>query len=153
MIAALLSMLVLGAVPNADTVGRAPAIVTRAPIDTSAPVNFRVLATPDTVYVGQQATYELGVFLDGSVRDRMRRMEAIAPEMRGMMAYEPPAPLAGFPARVVAQHHYEAHVYQRAIFPLTAGRLAIPPARLVYAMPLTYSFFSHSRSPSLYAEA
>jgi len=64
-----------------------PAIVTRAQIDTSALVNFRVLVQPETVYVGQQANYQLGVFLDETVRDRMRSMEALAPEMRSMMAY------------------------------------------------------------------
>ncbi|MDP9266323.1 MAG: hypothetical protein M3O91_09450, partial [Chloroflexota bacterium] len=81
-----------------------PAIVARAPLDTSALVNFRVLVQPETVYVGQQATYQLGVFLDETVRDRMRRMEALAPEMRSMMAYEPPSPLANFPLRNALGH-------------------------------------------------
>jgi hypothetical protein len=129
-----------------DTTPRQPAIVTRAPLDTSAAVNFRVLVAPDTVYVGEQTIYQLGVFLDASVRDRLRRMEAIAPEMRGMMAYDPPAPVAGFASRNVGTRRYEPHVYQRAIFPLTPGRFAIPPARLVYAMPLSYSFFSREES-------
>lgn len=152
---ALVALLALGMGSGvaADTTGRAPAIVARAPIDTSQAVNFRVLAAPETVYVGEQVTYELGVFLDTSVRDRMRRMEAIAPEMRALMAYEPPAPLSGFPLRVVGRHAYEAHVYQRAVFPLTAGRLAIPPARLVYAMPLTYSFFSHEETYELRSDS
>jgi len=130
-----------------------PAIVTRAQIDTSALVNFRVLVQPDTVYVGQQANYQLGVFLDESVRDRMRRMEALAPEMRSMMAYEPPSPLAGFPLRNASGHRYEAHVYQRPIFPLSAGRVAIPPARLLYAMPLSYSFFSREESFELRSDS
>src|SRR5690242_7552738 len=76
----------------------------------------------------------------------MRRLEAIAPEMRGLMAYEPPATASGLPTRSVGQHRYEARVYERAVFPLTPGRIAIPPARLVYAMPLTYSFFSHEET-------
>ena len=130
-----------------------PAIVTRAQIDTSALVNFRVLVQPETVYVGQQANYQLGVFLDESVRDRMRSMEALAPEMRSMMAYEPPAPLAGFPLRNASGHRYEAHVYQRPIFPLSAGRVAIPPARLLYAMPLSYSFFSREESFELRSDS
>lgn len=129
-----------------DSASHPPAIVTRARLDTSAAVNFRVLVVPDTVYVGQQVVYQLGVFLDSRVRDRLRRMEAIAPEMRGMMAYDPPAPVGGFPPRTVAGRSYEAHVYQRAIFPLTAGRLVIPPARLVYSLPLSYSFFSREES-------
>lgn len=130
-----------------------PAIVTRARIDTSALVNFRVLVQPETVYVGQQANYQLGVFLDETVRDRMRSMEALAPEMRSMMAYEPPSPLAGFPLRNASGHRYEAHVYQRPIFPLSAGRVAIPPARLLYAMPLSYSFFSREESFELRSDS
>jgi len=130
-----------------------PAIVARAQLDTSALVNFRVLVQPETVYVGQQANYQLGVFLDESVRDRMRSMEALAPEMRSMMAYEPPAPLAGFPLRNAQGHRYEAHVYQRPIFPLSAGRVAIPPARLLYAMPLSYSFFSREESFELRSDS
>ncbi len=137
-----------------ETVAReAPAIVSRATIDTSALVNFRVLVQPETVYVGQQANYQLGVFLDESVRDRMRSMEALAPEMRSMMAYEPPAPLSGFPLRNAHGHKYEAHVYQRPIFPLSAGRVAIPPARLLYAMPLSYSFFSREESFELRSDS
>lgn len=147
---ALLAVLALGVqVPGTsrvDTTGRPPAVVTHAPLDTASAVNVRVLAAPETVYVGQQSTYELGVFLDTNVRDRMRRLEAIAPEMRGFMAYEPPATASGFPTRSVGQHRYEARVYERAVFPLTPGRIAIPPARLVYAMPLTYSFFSHEET-------
>ena len=130
-----------------------PAVVTRVPIDTAAAVNFRVLVTPDTVYVGQQTTYELGVFLDASVRDRLRRMEAVAPEMRGMMAYDPPAPRDGFAMRTVGHRRYEPHVYERAIFPLSAGRFVIHPARLVYALPLSYSFFSREETYELRSDS
>jgi tetratricopeptide (TPR) repeat protein len=136
-----------------DSSGRAPAIVSRAVIDSSKDVNFRALARPDTVYVGEQVTYELGVFLERGVRDRLRRMEAIAPEMRGMMAYDPPAPLSGFPARTIGPLRYIAHVYERAVFPLTPGRVVIPPARLVYAMPLSYSFFSREESFELQSDS
>ena len=156
MITALLVIVAQLAAPQRATRQAAtevPVIVTRAQIDTSALVNFRVLVQPETVYVGQQANYQLGVFLDESVRDRMRRMEALAPEMRSMMAYEPPSPLAGFPLRNASGHRYEAHVYQRPIFPLSAGRVAIPPARLLYAMPLSYSFFSREESFELRSDS
>jgi tetratricopeptide (TPR) repeat protein len=155
-IGALVAIVAQLAVPQhaaRQTAAAVPAIVTRAQIDTSALVNFRVLVQPETVYVGQQANYQLGVFLDESVRDRMRRMEALAPEMRSMMAYEPPSPLAGFPLRNASGHRYEAHVYQRPIFPLSAGRVAIPPARLLYAMPLSYSFFSREESFELRSDS
>ncbi|HMA04076.1 MAG TPA: BatD family protein [Gemmatimonadaceae bacterium] len=157
MIAALVAILAQLAAPQRSARELAPrdtpAIVTRARIDTSTLVNFRVLVQPETVYVGQQANYQLGVFLDETVRDRMRSMEALAPEMRSMMAYEPPSPLAGFPLRNASGHRYEAHVYQRPIFPLSAGRVAIPPARLLYAMPLSYSFFSREESFELRSDS
>ncbi|MGH7634670.1 MAG: hypothetical protein ACRENC_13130, partial [Gemmatimonadaceae bacterium] len=147
MIAALAVMMMLvPQQPRPDSATRPPAIVRRARLDARAPVNFRVLIVPDTVYVGQQAMYQLGVFLDNSVKDRLRRMEANAPEMPGVMAYEPPAPSGSFPSRTEGGRHYEVHVYQGPIFPLTAGRLTIPPAHLVYALPLSYSFFSREES-------
>jgi len=132
--------------PRPDSATRPPVIVQRARLDARAPVNFRVLIVPDTVYVGQQAIYQLGVFLDNSIKDRLRRMEANAPEMPGVMAYEPPAPSGSFPSRTAGGHRYEVHVYQGPIFPLSAGRLTIPPAHLVYALPLSYSFFSREES-------
>ncbi|MFN2397267.1 MAG: hypothetical protein ABR543_01280 [Gemmatimonadaceae bacterium] len=130
-----------------------PAIVSMATIDTGALVNFRVLAFPDTIYVGQQANYQLGVFLEQSVRDRLRRMEAIAPEMRGMLAYEPPPPASGFPLRTAGARRYDVHVYQRAVFPLAPGRHVIPPARLIYSMPLSYSFFSREEGFELTSDS
>jgi len=148
-IAALVALLL--AAPG-DTV-RAAGAVLRVPLDTAQVVNFRTAVAPETVYVGQQATYELGVFIDESVRDRLRRMEALPPEMRGLMAYEPPASLTGFPMRAIGRRRYEAHVSLRAVFPLAAGRYAIAPARLVYAMPLSYSFFSREESFELRSDS
>ena len=133
--------------------GSVPAIVARTRLDSANQVQFKSLVLPDTLYIGQQATYQLGVFLEESIRDRLRRMEAIAPEMRGMLAYDPPHPGTGFPGPVVGGKRFEVHVYQRAIFPLEAGRIAIPPARLVYALPLSYSFFSREESFELRSDS
>ena len=124
---------------------RAPAI-TRSPVlDTVAPVQVRALVLPETVYVGQQATYQVAAFFARAVRDRVRRPEFFAPEMRGMLAYESPSDL---PAYTVSSRgkSFEAFVYQRAIFPVAAGRFTIPSARLTYALPLTPSFFSRDES-------
>jgi tetratricopeptide (TPR) repeat protein len=37
-------------------------------------------------------------------------------------------------------------VYERPVFPLSPGRLTIPPAHLSYAMPLSFSFFSREEN-------
>ena len=130
-----------------------PAVVERTPLDTASSVSFHALVLPETVYVGQQATYQLGVFLDHDVRDRLRKMEAVAPEMRGMLAYDPVLPMSVLPTLSRGSRRFEAHVYQRAVFPLTAGRLVIPPARLMYALPLSASFFSREESFELRSDS
>ena len=68
-------------------------VVARARIDTSATLNLRSVAAAETVFVGQQATYEVAVFLNQTVRDRLRRNPTFyPPEMQAMLAYDLPAP-------------------------------------------------------------
>ena len=130
-----------------------PAVVSRSRLDPEAGVNFHALVTPDTVYVGEQATYQVGVFLNDDVRYRLRRNpEFIPPELRSMLAYDLSAPRSFVSKRVVDGRHYEVHVFQRALFPLTAGRYEIPAARLNYSLPLSASFFSREESHQLKSE-
>jgi tetratricopeptide (TPR) repeat protein len=105
------------------------------------------MAIPDTVWVGQQATYQVGVFLSDEIRGRLRRNPVfVPPELRSMLAYDL-ASLNSVP-RYAGSRRYEVHVFQRALFPLTAGRHEIPPARLEYALPLSNSFFAREESHS-----
>ena len=131
-----------------------PAIVSRPPDDRGRGVSFRAMVTPDTVYVGQQATYQVGVYLSDDVRYRLRRNpEFVPPELRSILAYDLGA--AGQPVsrREYGGQRYEVHVFQRALFPLAAGRLEIPPARLNYSLPLSASFFSREESHQLRSES
>ena len=132
-----------------DTV-RAPAssgIAGRAQIDAKDDIAFRAMTIPDTVWVGQQATYQVGVFLSDEIRGRLRRNPVfVPPELRSMLAYDL-ASLNSVP-RYAGSRRYEVHVFQRALFPLTAGRHEIPPARLEYALPLSNSFFAREESHS-----
>jgi len=127
-----------------------PAIVTRARLDTTVPVNFRAMALPETVYVGQQSMYQVGMFIDETVRGQLRRNpDFFAPEMRSMLAYDLPVRHAMTPVKRVGGRRYEAHVFQRALFPLAAGRYALPPAQLVYSLAYTPSFFSREETHEL----
>ena len=124
-----------------------PTIVAKAPFDASASVSVAATVNPDTVYVGEQTTYQVAVFIDEAIRNRLRRNPGFTPpELRGMLAYEL-SPLRGsLPTRKVGDRRFEPHLYQRAVFPLVAGRHVIPPAELHYALPLSYSFFSREES-------
>lgn len=124
-----------------------PAIVARADVDTARGVAFHALVIPDTVWVGQQATYQVGVFLEDAVRLRLRRNpEFVPPELRAMLAYDLPSSGSGPSVRRIGAKRYEVHVFERALFPLAPGRYEIPPARLVYSLPLSASFFSREES-------
>jgi len=131
-----------------------PTVVARARIDTSLDVNFRALTEPETVYVGQQANYEVAVFLNETVRDKLRRNPTFyPPDMQAMLAYDL-APVSGAtPRRKVGTRCFDALVYQRALFPLVPGRFVIAPAQLVYSLPLTSSFFSREESHELVTDS
>ena len=130
-----------------------PTVIARARIDTSLEVSFRGVAVPETVFVGQQANYEVAVFLNETVRERLRRNPTFfPPDMQSMLAYDLPT-RGDPPRRQVGSHCYDALVYQRALFPLMPGRFAIPPAQLVYSLPLSASFFSREESHELQTDS
>jgi hypothetical protein len=131
-----------------------PTVVARARIDTSLDVNFRALAEPETVFVGQQTNYEVAVFLNETVRDRLGRNPTFyPPDMQSMLAYDL-APVTGEPPRrKVGTRCFEALVYQRALFPLVPGRFVIGPAQLVYSMKLSASYWSREESHELVTDS
>lgn len=132
----------------------APAVVARARIDTSTGLSLRGIAAAETVFVGQQATYEVAVFLNQTARDRLRRNPTFyPPEMQAMLAYDLPAPSAEQREQLASQC-FDALVYRRALFPLVAGRLVIPPAQLVYNTGLSSSsLFSREESHELQTDS
>ena len=125
-----------------------PAIVQRGQVDARLDVNFSALAVPSTVYVGQQVTYQIGVFLSRETSERLRRNpEFVPPDVRSMLAYDLPStprPLR----REVDGRVYDVHVFQRALFPLTPGTHELAPARLTYSLPLSNTFFSREETHS-----
>lgn len=112
-------------------------------------VGFRAAIGPDTVYVGQQASYTLTVTIPGEVRQRLRRNPVfIPPEARAMLAYELPMQKSD-PTREGS----ETHVFRRALFPLTPGRFQINPSQLSYSLPQSPSFFSREEDRLLRSES
>ena len=133
--------------------GPLPEIVTRARLDRSRGVDFHALVTPETVYVGQQSTFQLGVFLDQETRQRLRRNpEFVPPESRALLSYDLPERGNGFTGTIDGRV-MEVHVFRRALFPLSAGRYEIPSAHLNYALPQSASFFSREEMFTLRSEA
>ncbi len=137
----------------APALAQGPPVVSRSRIDPARGVNFHAMLVPDTVYVGQQATYQIGVFLNQEVRQRLRRNpEFVPPETRSLLVYDLPdakTPLVGN----IDGRQYEIHVFQRAFFALSPGRYVVPPSKLTYALPQSASFFSREESQSMRSES
>ena len=131
---------------------QAPVVVTQAPINPAADIAFHAMLVPREIYVGQQASYQVGVFIAEDARARLRRNpEFVPPELRAMLGYDLTSPSTF--TRVAGGRRFEVHVFQRAIFPLVAGQHAIAPARLSYSLPLSTSFFSREESRTLRSES
>lgn len=123
-----------------------PAVVARGQIDSSADVALRALVLPDTVYVGEQATYQVGVFISPSARDKLRSNPSfVPPQLNELMAYDYPGDRSRRPIRRrVGSECYDVLVYERALFPLVAGRHSLSPAELSYSLAVGAGFFAGS---------
>ena len=129
-----------------------PPAVVRSPINPAADIAFHAILVPREIYVGQQASYQVGVFIAEDARARLRRNpEFVPPELRAMLGYDLTSPSTF--TRVAGGRRFEVHVFQRAIFPLVAGQHAIAPARLSCSLPLSTSFFSREESRTLRSES
>jgi hypothetical protein len=97
---------------------------------------------PETVYVGQQATYAVSVYIADEARLRLRRNPQIVPgELRSMVAYD----LAPLPPLQYSRGdglHYEVHQFRRALFAIEPGRHRVAPSRLDYTLRTGSSLFS-----------
>lgn len=108
-------------------------------------VAVRAAAVPDSVYVGQQATYQVAVYISDELRLRLRRNPQIVPgEMRSIMAYDLAQPV--LQERFELGTRYQVHVYRRAVFAVAPGIHTIAPSRLSYTLRSGPSLFSRDES-------
>ena len=123
-----------------------PLVVSSGNIDTSTDVVLRAIVAPDTVYVGEQANYQVGVFISPEAREKLRSNPSfIPPQLNQLMAYDFPAERARQPIRRrVGSQCYDVLVYERALFPLSAGRHDLAPADLSYSLAIGAGFFAGS---------
>ncbi len=131
----------------------ATAILDRIDVNPRRPIDFHAIVLPETVYVGQQTTYQVAVMLSADARSRLRRNpEFLPPELKGLLAYE-----LGKPTRVGARNYaggeFEAHVFQRALFPVASGSQVVPAPQLTYALPQSSGYFSREERFVVRAES
>ena len=131
----------------------ASAILDRVEVNPRRPIDFHAIVLPESVYVGQQATYQVAVLLSPDARSRLRRNpEFLPPELRGLLAYELGTPTR-VPPRTFNGAVFEAHIFQRALFPVAAGQQVVPAPQLSYTLPQSSSYFSREERFVVRAES
>lgn len=129
-----------------------PSILRRARIDPNRLVDFHAAVSPETLFVGQQATYQVAVLLDEAVGSRLpRNPEYLPPELRGLLAYD----LGGQQrfSHEANGKRYTVYIFQKALFPLAAGTITIPSPQLSYSLRQSSSYFSREDAHSVRAES
>lgn len=131
----------------------ASAILDRVDVNPRRPIDFHAIVLPESVYVGQQATYQVAVLLSPDARSRLRKNpEFLPPELRGLLAYELGTPTR-VPSRTFNGAVFEAHIFQRALFPVAAGQQVVPAPQLSYTLPQSSSYFSREERFVVRAES
>ncbi len=146
----------------ADRAGVSLSPLARALLETTPPpasrradrVAITMLVPSDTVFVGQQVDLIAAAWIPRELRERMRRppqLTLVTPE--GVWAY-PAAMSPGVAmSRQTGGRWLDVFITHQVVFPLTPGRLIVPPASVDYALPVTFSFFSREERYALRSDS
>lgn len=117
-------------------------------------IQFYTRVSPDTVYVGQQATYDAVVLVPHSVIPRMSANPIYLPsEIRGASIYEFLFDSTRLDDIDLRGTRYKRIVFRRGLFPLSVGTLQIAPATVTYSLTESRNGRSQSIDRSLESES
>jgi hypothetical protein len=116
-------------------------------------VQVHTTVAPETVYVGQQVSYDAATFVDDVARMHLRANPSYTPpEVRGATIYDFPFDTSAISDATMGGKHFRRYLYHRALFPLTVGTVNIPSATLQYALPEDDAYESPLRTYTLQSE-
>lgn len=110
-------------------------------------VQFQTQISPDTVYVGQQVSYDAITLVDDVARRRLKANPVFTPaEVSGVTLYDFPFDTSAISTVMVNGAPFRRYAYHRAMFPMLPGTYTVPPATLQYALPDGDDYFSPTRT-------
>jgi tetratricopeptide (TPR) repeat protein len=114
--------------------------VTGTPMRSDAPgrPRFRVEFVPDTVFVGQQALLRAEALIPDGRRPRRARAPTFEPPQTGGFWAQDLPQTRQASIRLIGPDVFEVHSFQRAYFPLAAGRRVLEPATVLYEVRLDW---------------
>jgi hypothetical protein len=117
-------------------------------------VQFQTRVSPDTVYAGQQVSYDAVTLVDEVARRRLRKNPVFTPaDVSGVTVYDFPFDTASISTVMVNGSPYRRYTYHRAMFPLLPGTYSVPAATLQYALPDGDDYFSPQRTYTTNSDA
>jgi hypothetical protein len=126
---------------------RVTAVLDRARSPVRGDVAVSLLASGDSVVVGEQLDLITVAWFPRQLLSQLRRPpELRPPTIAGVFNAVQPS-VAGIGAsRLVDGVWYDLYVAHQVVFPLTAGRIDVPPAGLAFAVPQGRQYFSEEKS-------
>lgn len=113
-------------------------------------VSLSVVLPDKPVRIGEQLDLLLAAWFPRDLRERLRRPPLLTLQTpEDVWAYPPSAPTGVVLSRQVRGRWMDLYAVHQVLFPLTAGRLVVPPGAVDYAVPMSFSFFSTEERYSL----
>lgn len=102
------------------------------------PAAVSVVVSSLDVFQGEQLDIVTAAWFSRGLLARLRWPPTLKPPvLSGVWSVPQPAVPGAVASRAVGDDVYDLFVSHQVVFPLTAGRLVVPPARLEYGVPLT----------------
>lgn len=117
-------------------------------------VALTVVLSADSVRIGEQLDVILAAWFPRSTRERLRRPPLLTlPTPENVWAYPPANPNGVVLSRRVGGGWMDLYAVHQVLFPLTAGRVTVPPGAVEYGVPVNFSFFSTEERYSLTSDS
>jgi oxygen tolerance protein BatD len=100
--------------------------------------------------IGQQLDLLLAAWFPRDLRTRLRRPPQLTLQTpQAVWALPPSAPSDVVLSRQVRGRWMDLYAVHQVLFPLSPGRIVVPPSSMTYAVPMSFSFFSTEERYSL----
>jgi cytochrome c-type biogenesis protein CcmH/NrfG len=113
-----------------------------------------LIVSSDTARVGEQVDIVTAAWFPRDLRLQLRRPPTLQPPVvDGVWTYPQATPAGIAATRNIRGRWYDLFVAHQVVFPLVAGRVAIPRATLKYSTPVALQFFSQEERFALTSRA
>jgi cytochrome c-type biogenesis protein CcmH/NrfG len=113
-----------------------------------------LIVSADSVTVGDQVDVITAAWFPRDLRMQLRRPPTLQPPViDGVWSYPQSAPAGIAVTRSIGNRWYDLFIAHQVVFPLVAGRVAIPRATLKYSTPVALQFFSQEERFALASRA